>query len=70
MPTTRAESRTRIIVDVLRESFGDAMAAHPTAYRHKFRRMAHDVTPGRSRVYAAVLAPGAVSVGDQVIVEP
>jgi uncharacterized protein (DUF2252 family) len=42
MPTTRSESRTSIIVDVLRESFGDAMAAHPTAYRHKFRRMAHD----------------------------
>jgi len=35
-----------------------------------FRRMAHDVSPGRSRLYAAVLQPGAVSVGDAVIVEP
>lgn len=35
-----------------------------------FRRLAHDVAPGRSRLYAAVLEPGAVSVGDAVVVEP
>ena len=35
-----------------------------------FKRMAHDVSPGRSRLYASVLQPGAVSVGDAVVVEP
>ena len=43
MPKTRsASSRRKVIVDVLRESFGEAMAAEPTAYRAKFRSMAHD----------------------------
>ena len=43
MPTTTSrESRTQVIVDVLRASFGEAMAAEPTAYRSKFRSMAHD----------------------------
>ena len=35
-----------------------------------FRRMAHDVSPGRSRLYASVLRPGSVAVGDPVVVEP
>lgn len=35
-----------------------------------FRRMAHDVRPGQSRVYAAVLREGVVSHGDPVVVEP
>jgi MOSC domain-containing protein YiiM len=35
-----------------------------------FRRMAHDVTPGTSRLYAAVLRHGEVAVGDAVVVEP
>lgn len=35
-----------------------------------FRRMAHDVSPGRSRLYASVLRPGTVAAGDPVVVEP
>ncbi|KGN41476.1 DUF2252 domain-containing protein [Knoellia aerolata] len=43
MPRTESSSsRRQVIVDVLRESFGEAMAAEPTAYRAKFRSMAHD----------------------------
>ena len=43
MPTTRsASARRQVVVDVMRESFGEEMAAEPTAYRAKFRRMAHD----------------------------
>jgi MOSC domain-containing protein YiiM len=33
-------------------------------------RIAHDRHPGRSRVYAAVLADGVVAAGDAVVVEP
>lgn len=35
-----------------------------------FRRMAHDVSPGKSRLYAAVLRDGTASVRDAVVVEP
>ncbi len=35
-----------------------------------FNRMDHDRHPGWSRVYAWVRAPGAVRVGDEVVVEP
>jgi MOSC domain-containing protein YiiM len=35
-----------------------------------FGRLHHERSPGRSRVYAWVLAPGEVSRGDAVIVEP
>lgn len=35
-----------------------------------FRRMAHDVRQGGSRLYAAVLEEGAVRPGDPVVVEP
>lgn len=43
MPTARSDSaRTRVIVDVLQDAFGEAMADSPTAYRTKFRSMAHD----------------------------
>jgi MOSC domain-containing protein YiiM len=35
-----------------------------------FRRLAHDVTPGKSRLYASVLRDGTASVGDEVVVEP
>jgi MOSC domain-containing protein YiiM len=36
----------------------------------QFRRMDHDEHPGWSRLYAAVLRPGRVRVGDQVEIEP
>lgn len=35
-----------------------------------FMRMSHDRHPGWSRWYATVLEPGAVTVGDPVVVEP
>ncbi|MEP6462445.1 MAG: MOSC domain-containing protein [Frankiaceae bacterium] len=35
-----------------------------------FGRMAHERQPGVSRIYAQVLRPGSVAVGDPVIVEP
>lgn len=35
-----------------------------------FRRMAQEVRPGASRLYASVLVPGVVAVGDAVVVEP
>jgi MOSC domain-containing protein YiiM len=35
-----------------------------------FRRLAHDVRPGKSRVYASVVSDGVVSQGDAVITEP
>jgi hypothetical protein len=35
-----------------------------------FRRLAHDVRPGHSRVYAAVLTEGVLSDTDTVVVEP
>jgi MOSC domain-containing protein YiiM len=35
-----------------------------------FRRMAQEVRPGGSRVYAAVVAPGVVSPGDAAVLEP
>ena len=35
-----------------------------------FRRMAHDVSPGRSRLYASIVSPGDVTAGDAVVVEP
>lgn len=35
-----------------------------------FRRMAQEVRPGASRVYAAVLAEGSVRTGDSVVLEP
>ena len=35
-----------------------------------FSRIDHDVHPGLSRLYASVLEPGPVAVGDQVVVEP
>ena len=35
-----------------------------------FRRMAQEVSPGRSRVYATVLVEGAVATGDAVTLEP
>ncbi len=35
-----------------------------------FRRILHDTHPGWSRVYATVLEPGRVHIGDQVVVEP
>src|SRR3954471_17955457 len=36
----------------------------------RFRRMAHEVAPGTSRIYARVLVDGVVSAGDPVVVEP
>lgn len=36
----------------------------------QFRRIAQEVAPGRSRIYARVLVEGAVTVGDAVVVEP
>lgn len=36
----------------------------------RFRRMAHEVAPGRSRLYARVVVGGVVAVGDPVAVEP
>jgi MOSC domain-containing protein YiiM len=35
-----------------------------------FRRLAHDVSPGRSRLYASIVRPGDVTAGDAVVVEP
>jgi MOSC domain-containing protein YiiM len=35
-----------------------------------FSRLHHERSPGRSRVYAWVLAPGEVRKGDEVVVEP
>jgi MOSC domain-containing protein YiiM len=35
-----------------------------------FRRMQHDRHPGTSRVYAWVLEPGRIRIGDPVVVEP
>ena len=35
-----------------------------------FSRIDHDVNPGLSRLYASVLEPGPVAVGDRVVVEP
>lgn len=35
-----------------------------------FRRMAHDVRPGGSRLYAAVVEEGVLRPGDPVVVEP
>jgi MOSC domain-containing protein YiiM len=35
-----------------------------------FRRMAQEVRPGQSRLYAAVVAEGLVATGDAVVVEP
>jgi len=35
-----------------------------------FRRMAQEVRPGASRVYASVLAEGWVAAGDEVVLEP
>lgn len=35
-----------------------------------FQRMAQEVRPGGSRLYAAVLVPGVVVTGDAVVVEP
>ena len=36
----------------------------------RFRRMAHEVAPGASRIYARVLVEGTVAAGDAVVVEP
>jgi MOSC domain-containing protein YiiM len=36
----------------------------------RFRRIAHEVAPGTSRIYARVLVPGRVRVRDTVVVEP
>jgi MOSC domain-containing protein YiiM len=36
----------------------------------RFRRMAHEVAPGTSRVYARVLADGVVAPGDAAVLEP
>lgn len=36
----------------------------------RFRRIAHEVTPGASRVYARVLVEGVVAPGDSVLLEP
>ena len=36
----------------------------------RFRRIAHEVAPGTSRIYARVLVPGVVRRGDVVLVEP
>ena len=36
----------------------------------RFRRIAHEVAPGTSRIYARVLVPGVVRRGDVVVVEP
>jgi MOSC domain-containing protein YiiM len=36
----------------------------------QFRRMAHEVNPGTSRIYARVIVEGVVAAGDAVIVEP
>jgi MOSC domain-containing protein YiiM len=36
----------------------------------QFRRIAHEVSPGTSRIYARVLVEGAVATGDPVVVEP
>lgn len=35
-----------------------------------FRRMSHQVRPGASRLYAAVVTPGSLATGDAVVVEP
>lgn len=35
-----------------------------------FRRMAQEVRPGQSRVYASVVTPGTVATGDPVVVAP
>jgi MOSC domain-containing protein YiiM len=35
-----------------------------------FDRLHHERSPGRSRIYAWVLAPGEVRPGDAVLVEP
>ncbi len=34
------------------------------------RRIDHDRAPGWSRLYATVLRPGVVAVGDEVVAEP
>lgn len=36
----------------------------------RFRRMAHEVSPGSSRLYARVVVDGVVTVGDPAVVEP
>ena len=36
----------------------------------RFRRIAHEVSPGTSRVYARVLVDGVVAPGDAVLLEP
>jgi MOSC domain-containing protein YiiM len=36
----------------------------------RFRRMAHEVAPGTSRIYARVLVEGVVAAGAPVVVEP
>ena len=35
-----------------------------------FGRMSHETRPGRSRLYASVVAEGVVAVGDAIVVEP
>ncbi len=37
---------------------------------HKFRRIDHDDHPGWSRLYASVLEPGVIDLGDPIEVEP
>ena len=36
----------------------------------RFRRMAHEVTPGTSRIYARVVVEGTIAAGDAAVVEP
>ncbi|GAA5160064.1 DUF2252 domain-containing protein [Ornithinimicrobium tianjinense] len=43
MSQTRSDgARSRVVVDVLHDAFGEAMRGAPAAYRTKFRSMAHD----------------------------
>ncbi|GGB87694.1 hypothetical protein N798_07090 [Knoellia flava TL1] len=41
-PSRSDSARTRVVVDVLRDAFAEGMERVPTAYRTKFRSMAHD----------------------------
>ena len=41
-PSRSDSARSRVVVDVLHDAFGEAMKGEPTAYRTKFRSMAHD----------------------------
>ena len=41
-PSRSDSARTRTIVQVLHDAFGESMRGAPTAYRTKFRSMAHD----------------------------